>query len=81
MGTRVFVIKRLIMTKPIDQLKNLDRNHYLHPFTDHHLLSKKGTRIITKGEGIYIWDAEGNKFGCNVRVMVCECRLWQNRID
>ncbi len=49
------------MTKPIDQLKNLDRNHYLHPFTDHHLLSQKGTRIITKGEGIYIWDAEGNK--------------------
>ena len=39
----------------------MDSNHFLHPFTDHHDLSKKGTRVITKGDGIYIWDSEGNK--------------------
>jgi putrescine aminotransferase len=43
------------------ELQRLDSAHYIHPFTDHGALAKKGSRVITKGEGIYIWDSEGNK--------------------
>jgi putrescine---pyruvate transaminase len=43
------------------QLQALDSAHYLHPFTDTAALAKKGARIIVKGEGVYIWDSEGNK--------------------
>jgi putrescine aminotransferase len=38
-----------------------DRDHHLHPFTDIAQLSKKGVRVITRGEGVYIWDSEGEK--------------------
>ena len=35
--------------------------HFLHPFTDFGALAKKGSRIITKAEGIYLWDSDGKK--------------------
>ncbi len=43
------------------QLQALDSAHYMHPFTDSAALAKKGARIIVRGEGVYIWDSEGNK--------------------
>lgn len=42
-------------------IQHLDNKHHLHPFTVHSELRDKGPRVITKGEGIYIWDSEGNK--------------------
>jgi putrescine aminotransferase len=39
----------------------LGRDHHLPPFTDYKALNAKGARIITKAEGVYIWDSEGNK--------------------
>ena len=42
-------------------LQQLDAAHHLHPFNDNAALAKKGTRILTKGEGCYVWDAEGNQ--------------------
>jgi putrescine aminotransferase len=39
----------------------MDADHHLHPFCDNAILAKKGTRIITRAEGVYVWDAEGNK--------------------
>ncbi|CAM3774993.1 aspartate aminotransferase family protein [Roseateles saccharophilus] len=38
-----------------------DAAHFLHPFTDHGALAKKGARIVTRAENIYIWDSEGHK--------------------
>ena len=38
-----------------------DAAHYLHPFTDFKGLAAKGSRIITRGEGLYLWDSEGNR--------------------
>ncbi|HLM54338.1 MAG TPA: aspartate aminotransferase family protein [Pseudoxanthomonas sp.] len=48
---------------PLDlhALQRLDAAHHLHPFNDNAALAKKGTRILTRGEGAYVWDAEGNK--------------------
>jgi putrescine aminotransferase len=38
-----------------------DAAHLLHPFTDHQALAAKGVRVITRGEGVYVWDSEGRK--------------------
>ena len=44
------------------QLQELDSAHYLHPFTDSKKLSEEGSRIITRAEGIYLWDTDGNRY-------------------
>lgn len=41
--------------------QDLDRQHYLHPFTDYKDLGQKKSRIITHADGVYIYDADGNK--------------------
>ena len=38
-----------------------DASHFLHPFTDHQALASKGARVITRGEGLYVWDSEGQR--------------------
>ncbi len=43
------------------QWQQEDRDHHLHPFTDTAELNQKGVRIITRGQGVYLWDSEGNK--------------------
>ncbi|MDI1308539.1 MAG: aspartate aminotransferase family protein [Methylotenera sp.] len=43
------------------EIQAIDSAHYLHPFTDHKSLSDKGSRIIVKADGIYIWDSVGEK--------------------
>ena len=42
-------------------LQELDKEHHLHPFTDHKALHEKKSRIITRAEGVYIFDADGNR--------------------
>ncbi len=39
----------------------IDSRHHLHPFTDYKATHAKGSRIITRGEGVYIWDSNGNR--------------------
>ena len=41
--------------------QELDKDHHLHPFTDHKALYEKRSRIITRAAGAYIFDADGNK--------------------
>jgi len=41
------------------ELQAADAAHFLHPFTDFKGLAKKGSRIITRAEGIHLWDSEG----------------------
>ena len=41
--------------------QELDKNHHLHPFTDHKKLHERRSRIITRADGVYIFDADGNK--------------------
>ena len=38
-----------------------DREHHLHPFTNHAALAEKGVRVITHADGPYIWDSDGNR--------------------
>jgi putrescine aminotransferase len=41
-------------------IQQLDAAHYLHPFTDHKDLARKGARVMVRGDGIYLWDSEGH---------------------
>jgi len=42
--------------------KTNDHRHYMHPFTDHKELGEKGgSRIITRADGVYIYDSEGSQ--------------------
>jgi putrescine aminotransferase len=43
------------------QWQAADASHFLHPFTDHQALASKGVRVITRGEGVYVWDSEGQR--------------------
>src|SRR5580692_852152 len=39
----------------------LDAAHHVHPFTDTAALNKEGVRVITRADGVYLWDSEGKK--------------------
>ncbi len=42
-------------------LQESDAAHHLHPFTDHQGLARKGVRVITRADGVYLWDSEGHQ--------------------
>ncbi|MTI18072.1 aspartate aminotransferase family protein [Rhodobacteraceae bacterium RKSG542] len=46
---------------PTAVLQAKDAAHHLHPFTDTKALNEKGTRIIARADGVYLWDTDGNK--------------------
>ena len=41
--------------------QELDRRHFLHPFTDFKALAAKGTRVIVRAEGVYLYDSRGQQ--------------------
>ena len=43
------------------RLQQLDQAHHLHPFTDLKDYSKKGGRIVSRAEHIYIYDTDGHQ--------------------
>ena len=45
----------------LKQLQQIDAAHHLHPFTDHKELRDAGSRIITRADGPFIYDSEGNE--------------------
>jgi len=43
------------------QWQTLSSDHHLAPFSDYKQLKEKGPRIITKAQGVHLWDSEGHK--------------------
>ncbi|MEJ1969350.1 MAG: aminotransferase [Rhizomicrobium sp.] len=39
----------------------LDAAHHVHPFSDTAALKKEGVRVITRADGVYLWDSDGNR--------------------
>jgi len=39
----------------------IDAAHHIHPFSDTAALNKEGVRVITRADGVYLWDSEGKK--------------------
>jgi len=44
---------------PTVELQSIDARHHLHPFTDQGELNRRGTRVISRAEGVYIFDNDG----------------------
>ncbi|NDC79811.1 MAG: aminotransferase class III-fold pyridoxal phosphate-dependent enzyme [Verrucomicrobia bacterium] len=43
----------------LEELRKMDREHHLHPFTDHAAMHPSGTHILTGGRGVYLQGEEG----------------------
>lgn len=46
---------------PTAELQALDAAHHMHPFTSNDALAKRGAKVITRAEGVYLTDSDGNK--------------------
>ena len=46
---------------PTAHYRALDAAHHIHPFSDTRALNLEGTRIIVKGEGVWLTDSDGNR--------------------
>ncbi len=42
-------------------LWEMDWAHSLHPWTNFGPFEKEGSLVIARGEGCYLWDAEGRR--------------------
>ena len=49
------------MTAESQALRDLDRSHHFHPFTDLRDYATHGGRIVNRAEHIYIYDTDGHK--------------------
>jgi putrescine---pyruvate transaminase len=47
--------------KTTAELQAADAAHFLHPFTDFQGLAKKGSRVITRADNIWLWDSDGHQ--------------------
>ncbi|MEM9386560.1 MAG: aspartate aminotransferase family protein [Pseudomonadota bacterium] len=47
--------------RSVDEWQDLDHHHHMHPFTDHRELGERRTRLITRADGVYIYDADGRQ--------------------
>ena len=52
------------MNKPaaLSNLGAIDAAHHLHPFSDMKKLNADGTRIISRADGVHIWDSNGKQY-------------------
>ncbi|HSK40809.1 MAG TPA: aminotransferase class III-fold pyridoxal phosphate-dependent enzyme, partial [Arenibaculum sp.] len=42
--------------------RHADTAHHLHPFTDHAALAREGgSRIVTRADGVWLWDADDHR--------------------
>ncbi|MDF0606535.1 aspartate aminotransferase family protein [Neisseriaceae bacterium TC5R-5] len=44
-----------------EQWRAMDAAHHLHPFSDAQSLNQQGARVITKAQGVYLWDSDGQR--------------------
>jgi putrescine aminotransferase len=46
---------------PTAELQALDWAHHMHPFSTQNAVGKRGARVITRAEGVYLTDSEGHQ--------------------
>jgi len=46
---------------PTEELQKRDAAHHLHPFSAQDDLAKKGSKIITSAQGVYVFDSNGEQ--------------------
>lgn len=51
----------LTPNSPTAELQAMDAAHHMHPFSTNDDLAKKGARVITRAEGCWLTDSDGNR--------------------
>ncbi len=46
---------------PTHELQALDAAHHMHPFSTQDALAQRGARVITRADGVWITDSDGNR--------------------
>lgn len=46
---------------PTQELQALDAAHHMHPFSTQEALAERGARVITRADGVWITDSDGNR--------------------
>ena len=46
---------------PTEELQKRDAAHHLHPFSAQNDVAKKGAKIITSAQGVYVYDSNGEQ--------------------
>ena len=47
---------------PTKELQMRDSAHHMHPFTAQAELGEKGARVITRANGVFVYDSEEKKY-------------------
>ena len=50
------------MTHDAPRLRDLDRDHVIHPYTDFATFAQEGSQVIVRGDGMHVTDAEGRRY-------------------
>ena len=45
-----------------EELWRMDRDHYIHPWTDFSVFKEKGSIVISESDGAYVFDSDGNRY-------------------
>jgi adenosylmethionine-8-amino-7-oxononanoate aminotransferase len=59
------------MSRPTDELRRLDKAHLWHPFTHMKLWLDDEPLVITRAEGMYLIDSDGNRYLDGVSSLWC----------
>lgn len=49
-------------TRSTTEYQSGDAAHHIHAFLDQKALNAEGPRVMVRGEGLYLWDNDGNKY-------------------
>jgi putrescine aminotransferase len=64
-------INQVRSARSTKELQAVDRAHLLHPLTDHSPMHEQGTRVITSGQGCFLYDSEGRRFLDAISALWC----------
>lgn len=53
------------------QIWEMDKNHFIHPYTDFNSFSEEGSQVISKAEGMHITDANGKSYIDSIAGLWC----------
>ncbi len=48
-------------TRSAADLKKLDAEHYLHPFSNYQEMKQNGSLVMQKADGVWLWDIDGRQ--------------------
>ena len=45
-----------------DDLRQKDRDHNIHPWTDFATFKEEGSEVMAEAEGVYVYNAQGDRY-------------------